>query len=419
MASISAINALTTGSSVLSGALTALGINGWRLSDGSYNGCTFASFVKIPILENSPIIQNGENLIAAINEISGVTSGLDPNGIFNLYNTILGSLQLTAEPIFNIAEKKLPFANRCNTENMGTGGYVFRMVLLFLGSDYIKAKNNFLNAISYTPTNPAIALSLIHPTMGKIPGITRVTKCTVDETVSTWNAAMVNITFRSEQTFKGVSPVNQLQNFTNALQSALGIALGITSATSDFLAIVNSNGRIPTGQTSNVTFTKSKNIADGATDISKSLVANANFVYKTSGTTAVNSSLNSVKIDYSLLPPTLNQVINYAPIQQAIISNYYIKKVQALKDIIAVSGFGSNTNQLTNQLDASIGSLNSVATLALPATNTLSYTVPYVMSLRTVLVNNRISLTQALRVYLNNPQILSPNYIAEGTIIVL
>lgn len=419
MANISAINAITTGSSVLSGVLYALGINGWKLSKGSYNGCTFASFVQIPIIENNPIIQSGENLIASINQISGITAGADPNGLFNLYNTILGSLNLSTEPIFQVAEKALPFANRCNTESTGTGGYIFRMVLLFVGSDYQKAKNNFVNAICYPPTDPSKYLSLIHPTMGKIPGITRVTHMTIDESVGIWNAATINITFRSEQTFKGIAPTNQIQNFTNALQSALAIALGINATVADFLSIVNSNGRVPTGKTSNVTFTQSQTIATQANSISNSLVANVNYIYKTSNTVTVNSSLNTMKINYSLLPPTLNQVVSYAPVQQAIISNFYMGKVQSLKTYIATTPFGSNVNQLINQLNASVSILNSVSSLVLPSSNALSYKVPYTMSLRTLLINNGITLDQALNVYLNNPQILSPNYIEEGMVVLL
>lgn len=277
MASINPIGALTTSNAVLSNVLSALGLNGWVLKNGVYNGCTFASFVQVPIIEDNPIVQNGTDIFASVNEITGNNFGIDGNGFGKLYNTILGTLQFEDELILQVVTKPLVFANRCNTENMGTGGYEFKMTLLFFGTEYQKAIRNLENAIVYGAKKPSENLTLIHPVRGLIPGITRVTYIKEAATLANWNAATVQITFRSEQTTGGTVSNSPIKNFTNALQATLGTVLGIASTASLFVEAVNSNGRIPTGQTSNSIYTQSKNIQTQSNELSATLYQNANY----------------------------------------------------------------------------------------------------------------------------------------------
>ncbi len=416
---MASIGAITTASSILDTLLTALGINGWQLKDGVYNGCTFAAFTQVPIVQNNPIVQNGGDLFAAVNEIIGNTFGDDANGFGRLFNTFLGTLRFTDKLNLQIVTKELPFANRCNTEDMGTGGYTFSMTLLFLGTEYQKALRNFENAILYPPNDPTLSKVLIHPTRGLIPGITRVTSFDIDSSLANWNAATVQVTFRSEQTSGGTISNSTIQNFTNALQAALATVAGIAATAALFKDAVNSNGRIPTGQTSNATFTQSTNIQTQSNDLSQTLYDNVNYIYQSSNTGASNATLNSTPINYANLPPALNQVTNYVSSQSDIILAAYQEQSNAVLGEIAASRFGDACNGLVNQISSGITALQNVATLAIPVNSTLSYTVPSDMSIRGVMANNGINFNNALKILINNPQIACPNLIPQGTVVQL
>lgn len=420
MANIAAF--ATTTSSVTSTLLTALGIDGWALRNGKYNGCTFASFVQVPVVQNNPLVQSGTNLFASINSLVGFTNGADANAFGQLYNTFLGTLQFSDDLMLEIVRKKLPFSNRCNTENMGSGGYIFKMTLLFLGPDYEKAITNFENAINNTPKSTKDNLVLIHPTRGKIAGITRVAAFRIDRTLANWNAATVNITFISEQTNGGSSNstvISTVQKFTNVVQAGLGTVTGLTSTVANFQALVNSNNRIPTGQTSNVTYTKSSAISTSTVALSETLLNNINYIYKTSNVGINNPTLDSLEINYNKIPPVLNQSTRYSASQSTIILSYYLAQANEVITQINEADFGINSNDLINEITASIAALEEIAIAALNIQQTLSYVVPYTMSIRTVLAQNSQPLNNALSVLLNNPHIPSANYIPAGMVIQL
>lgn len=420
MANISALG--TQATSLTSNLLTALGVSGWVLQDGKYNGCTFASFVKVPLVQNNPLVESGTDLFASINEITGFTYGEDANSFGKLTNTIMGSLQYQDIPERQIAVKQIPFSDRCNTEDMGSGGYTFKMSIIFLGTDYQKALRNFENAINTSPKNPKDNLVLIHPVRGRIPGITRLLEAPQVTIFSKWNAATLNITFRSEQTNLGTSKAtlqSEIQQYTNAIQAGLGVVTGLTTTAANFQAAVNSNGRVPTGQTSNVTYTKSSNLQTQANKLSDTLLNNINYIYKVAGQPTFQPTLSSLPIDYSKIPPSLNQSVKYASSQIAIINSFYRTQAQDLLLNLQISGFGAATNDLANQIYSSISILQNIAVLAIAVSPSINYSVPYNMSIRTALINNGIGLNQTQIVLNNNPHILSANFIEAATVLKL
>jgi len=416
MPSISAINGINSG---LSNILSALGLNGWILKDGKYNGCTFAAFVDIPILENNPIFQEGANLVASINELSGLNLGGDPNGLGKLINTYLGSLQFSENMIRQIAVKQLPFTNRCNTEDMGTGGTEYRMSLLFLGSEYQKAVRNIKNAILNPPLSSADNLVLVHPTEGKIPGITRVTEFRTDTTLANWNATTVHITFRCEQT----AGIQQIKNLTADILAAIAALLALIAAIKAEINIIQevlTNGNLPNYQPSNATNTAISNTKVKVDKLSNNLLANTNYIYKASSPPGVsNSTLDVTPIDYSALPPALNQVTKYSAIQGLILLQDYISKCDAIFVDLLDPVFQGQSNNLVNLINDSKTALSNLSTLVVNSPTTLSYLVPYNMSIRTALVLNGRNINEAPAVLAKNPFILSANYLPEGTVIAL
>lgn len=413
------INSVTTGNSVLSNILTELGYNGWTLNNGSYNGCTFASFTSIPILQNNPIVQNGLNLYAAINEITGYSPfGSDPNGIGKLFNTLLGTLQFRDELTPQVVVKQLPFAQRVNTENMGFAGYTFRMTLLFLGPDYQKAIRNFENAILNPPANANGVL--VHPTRGLISGITRITEpIVIDTSLAYWNAATVNVVFRSEQSTGGNLSVSTIQNFANALEAALAAIAAISASLAALGAYIQSGNRFFSGQSSNQTTSQYQSVATQTNSVSSSLFSNTNYVYQTSNTGVTNSTLNSIPIDYTQLPPALNQVETFAIPQGNIIMNNYITQCNQLIANIENLPFNSQANNLINAINTSIGALNDVCLTAVNYAPTINYVTPRLMSIRGVVAQNNIPFSNIPSIMALNPTLLSANYIPKGTTVIL
>jgi hypothetical protein len=49
------LSSIGTAKNALSGFASDLGLTGWQLSTGKYNGCSFAHFTGIPLLENNAL----------------------------------------------------------------------------------------------------------------------------------------------------------------------------------------------------------------------------------------------------------------------------------------------------------------------------------------------------------------------------
>jgi len=413
------INSVTTGNSVLSNLLTELGYNGWTLQNGSYNGCSFASFVSVPILQNNPIVQNGLNLYASINEITGTSPfGSDTNGLGRLFNTILGTLQFRDELIPQTVVKQLPFSNRVNTEAMGFAGYTFRMTLLFLGPDYQKAIRNFENAVLNPPS--ASAGVLVHPTRGLIAGTTRVLEpIIIDTSLAYGYAATITVTFRSELSTGGNVSVSSIQNFINALEAALGIITGISSSLAALGAIIQSGNRFFSGQSSNQINSQYQSVVTQTNSVSSSLFNNVNYVYQTANTGVTNSTFNAVPINYTKIPLALNQVTTFAPAQGNIIMNDYIQQCSELIRSLELLPFNSQANNLINNINTSVGVLNDVCVTAINYVPTINYVTPRLMSIREVVAQNSIPFSSIPSIMALNPNLLSANYIPRGTTVIL
>lgn len=411
-----AVSSLTGVSSLYSNALSEFGLSGWSLKSGKYNGCTFAVFVPIPIIGNSQVYKAGTDVVALYNQTTGQNLlGTDPNGTGNLYNTTIGTLHWVDRLVLQIVTKQLPYANRCNTEDTGTGGREFKFTILFLGDNYQLGITNLENAILNPPSGTQY-LQLEHPTRGVIPGVTRCTDFVINTDFSKWNAATVDITFRSEQNDKQKKgKVNLVQTITQAISTGLATVTAINGAVKAFSTLLG-NGVTTTSTTaSSTSYTTITNIQASNETTSNVMFNSMAYIYQSSNTGISNSTLQKAIINYSYLPASLSQNPPYTVSTADIIMQHYVNQVEAAIALINSYNLGGIVNEMINLLNSSITTLSNVASSMVPLTSNLIYTVPNLMSLREVLARNNISLSEISNVVKINRDLLSVNYIPAGT----
>ena len=412
ISTISGINSLNSANSAYNNFLSQLGLKSWTLKEAKYNGCTFAVFQRIPFLKNSGLIDAGLELYASYNQIFG-DNDFDNNDIGSLKDTVLGTLQFEDELITQIAVKKLPFANRCNTENMGFGGFNFKMTLLFLGPDYQKAIQNFEHAIVNPPQDNYLVLE--HPTRGVIPGITRVVSYKIDTNLNNYNGATINITFKSEQSLIQQLPeVSLLSNRAGAISAVLDSAIAIQGAIAtitDFLGLNGNTTPSPTNQT------VAKNIQSSNSNLSSTLFNCTNYIYKNSNTGIANTALSAASLNKDFIPVALQQNITYTSSQGNYLIDFYSQQCNDAINVIKSYNLGGNANKMINTINESIGLFYNLTILMASNVSTSTYITPYDMSIREVLVRNNLVMSQAVALLNINPNIPSANYIPKNFIV--
>lgn len=423
----------TTGLAVLSTNIaSALGLEGWQLKTGKYNGCTFAAFVNIPIIENSMIYQAGTDLVAVYNQNFGKPGARDPNRPGQLYSTDLAMLQFTDTLMQGKVIKDTPYTDSVNIEDTGFKGYEFKMSLLFIGDDYLTALYNFEKAIITKPSNPSQYLSLEHPTRGKISGYTYVVEGPqIITSLAYWQGCIVNVTFRSVDT-QGVianAPViSTARQISRALNAALATinALGTTVAQIQGLQInlqqgyfssTSSTFNVSNTQNISITYTQYKEIQNEVTQLQNQLFNCVLYVYRYGNSSVKISELSSSEVDYNYIPRSLNQIKKYTLPQGDIIMNYYYKSTNNVLALLASYGAASQANDLIIQIKKSITNLSAVCQTIGNKITTNYFVTPYAMSIRRVLSLNNLQLNRIGDVLELNPNIISANYVPENTVV--
>lgn len=419
---------ITTAASTYGANITsALGLTGWQLKTGKYNGCSFATFVQIPILENNAIYKSGQDLVAVYDQAFGTLSdGADRNAKGQLYNTIMGLIQFSDKLVTGTVEKQTPYANSVNIEDVGFKGYEFKMSLVFFGDDYMKALANFENAVLNPPKIATQYLKLEHPTRGVIDGYTYVVGgLEVITSLAYWRGCIVNVTFRSTTTPSQVKSANSnVTNVIRTINAALGVVngLGATIATingtiSNFKSngVISNNSSVTTS--AQVTQAQYNTLSTNLTSLSTAMFNAILYMYKYGKTGTNIASLNSATLDYSYLPKSLNQQVSYKLNQGSIIMAEYYAQCQAIVDEIATYNLQGLANDIVNEIRKSISALGAVCEVIGNKKTTSTYTTPYDMSIRRVLSINGLPLNKAQTVMDLNPDILSANYIAANTVV--
>lgn len=421
----------TTGlASLSSNIASALGLQGWQLTTGKYNGCTFVSFVDIPILENSMLYQAGTDLVASYNQNFGTPDAKDPNRIGQLYSTDLALLQFTDTLIQGKVIKDTPYTDSVNIEDVGYKGYEFKMSLLFLGDDYLTALYNFEKAIITKPANSADYLSLVHPTRGKIAGYTYVTEGPqIITSLAYWQGCIVNVTFRSVDT-QGVIANAPVISTARQVARALNAALAAVNAIGTTVAQIQGArtnlqrgffsgqlGLIPQQDNGILTYTQYTNLVTASAELQKNLFNCTLYVYRYGNSSVKISQLSASEINYQYIPKSLNQIKKYTLPQGDIIMNYYYEQTNIVLALIASYGIESIANDLIIQIKKSITNLSAVCQSIGNKITTNYFVTPTDMSIRRVLSLNNLQLNRIGLVLELNPHIISANYVPQNTVV--
>jgi hypothetical protein len=423
MALVGTVNAVNSSINSLS---TSLGFDGWQLSSGTYNGCSFAVFTT-PALDELPVYNSGVDVVANINQyLGGDQTGTDSNRTGQLYNTFLGMINFSDKLITGTVQKQTPYANSINIEDMGFKGYEFKMSLLFVGSDYQKALSNFENAIKNPPTTPDKYLKLEHPTRGLIDGYTYVIgDPEIVHSLSLWRGAIMNITFRAVETPK-ISKSPYISLTSNVLRS-INTALGAVSAIAGTIAIIKAQitGYLnlvqkPSRVSSSLGYRSLTSTQ--ATTISTALNQSANkllncvcYLYKRGDAGVTVVELDNKDINYSYIPPSLNQSRVYNENQNSLIMDYYYADVKESIAVIESAEILGASNDIITELNTSVSKLAAVCDSIASQVEYQTYITHSVMSIRKVMSINNIPLSSMAKMMKINPQIICGNYIVPGT----
>lgn len=426
----SLMNGINLASGITSSSGNAFGLNTWQLKNGKYNGVTFCNpdpaGYGIPALNNGAIgglVSSYDSVTASVNSFTGKAKG-DPNSGQILIDTTMAVLDMRSEFMLQNAIKQFPYANKSVVENLGYGGWVHSFVLQIWGQDYLTAVNNIKNAI-INPPDDASKNVLIHPTLGKIPGKTSVINFSFNESYNLWRGATVMISFLSQDESGAiVTPKSTTQKVFNAATACLGAITSITSAYATFKTTFTQVSNLLSPRTKN---TQLKSISNKIDKSNKQLFESTNYVVKTTNTSAQISELTNAPIDYSALPtvlsgvelPALNsQTKTYNQNQGLILVESYKNSIlEIIAEVIALSG--GQANELVTALYESASKLFGLAIVATAEPVRYGYTVPYAMSLSSVLFLNNMPLSLTQQVFTNNPQLVSANYIEAGEVVYL
>lgn len=435
---MSLLSASTSLSNISSNISSALGLDGWQLKNGKYNGCTFAAFVPIPLLNGSMLFQAGTDSVAMYNSATG-SIGADPNELGQLYQTNLGVLQFTDTMVQGKVVKKTPYTNKVNIEDTGFQGYEFGMSLLFLGDDYVKALANFEKAIATPPENPKQYMVLEHPIRGVINGLTYVVDYKVVTSLAYFNGCIVNVTFRATDTAGAIAKLPVLstaQQIARAVNTALKLVNAIGSTVNQVQGAVKnlSNGGLLQLKTWDTLLTNNyrnatqsiesptllnqteyNDIVIATQNVQNTLLNSVAYVMQYGDTNVKIASINSLDIDYTYLPLALNQFKKYVLVQGDILLMYYTKQVDKVVALIDKYNVNKQATNLLLQLEQSKAVLSAVCSTVANKVTTNTFSTPYDMSIIKVLSLNNISLSQAKAVMDLNPDIVSSNYIQANT----
>ena len=422
---MSILSGIGTANNALTGLANQLGIDGWQLVDGKYNGCTFCHFVGISLIEDNPLYASVNDLVSSVNQTFGknILKEKDPNAFGNLYDTTLGLIQMSSEYKPQIIIKPLPYGVKVNTEDLGTAGYEFKFTIVVIGNDYKKALDNIERAIKSPPSGDSY-LQLVHPEYGIINGVTRCTAFRRLSSLDVWRGAKAELVFCSEESnITGNAKKDWLQLITNGILTTLRTVNALDATLSELTTMFNSTkgllGFVNNNYSSPLTWTQIKNMSAQTKTVQNQLLQGTNYIYKNSNTGATNVTLNNTALDTKYIPSALQFSTPYNGLQGALILDNYSNTCKKLKETILSYNYGGQSNSLINTINQSIANLYNVANLCSQRPATYSYVVPYTMSIHEVLAINNIGFDMALSVLNNNPQIKSANYVEAGMAVTL
>lgn len=422
MATFATAASLTSGIASSAGEL--LGLNTWQIRDGTYNGVTFCSAGRsdMSLLTSGlggQIMDSIDGITASINSFNG-QSQKDPNSRQVLIDTTLNILDMKSEFLLQNVIKRFPLAKESLVEELGSGGWVHSFVIQIVGQNYLTAIKNIQNAILDKQGDK----SLTHPTLGKIAGKSYAINFNYNENFTLWRGATLFISFLSQNelssqptatstTQKVFNAATACLNAVNTINTTFVVLQGYYTQVSNLVAPRTKNSQLAVASAK-------------VNDATKSLSASTNYVMKTSNSGARISSISNTPIDYTALPVVLNGVDipaiggttkTYNDNQGLILVDSYTKQVT--QAILSLAPLGGDANDLKMELYKSVSLLSQLTLVAGTQPPAQTFIVPYPMSLATVLHLNNIDIDLTHKVFINNPQLSSANYIAQGEVVYL
>lgn len=402
-----------------------LGVNNWQLQSGSYNGVTFhvvESFLDT--LNNT--FNPAAGIVDATTSLIGVSTGNTTTQTDN--NHLPYGTSAVSTGAFDSGQRKLAIFTPPNNydvfEDQGWYGETYTMVGIIWGAAYSKALNNLLNVMFDDSTAlPQNRNVLVHPVLGKIPGVVKLVNYERVYKSNLWRAVMYKFTFRSTKPFAKLNTgvPGLTGEIDNAVSSILTISTTLLNTWGTIQALQISFGS--SGNTSNVQQVLQQSQKQVQSSVNVGLSVTKLLVNNLKPVNYNNNSLNNTPTqtinDPQLLnffrtnitPGTINSILflNNDSINDCINTINQINDNTLYSTISLLQAFQTSINQLASQLiNSYYGKIQE-------------YEVPYTTSLFNIcfLKSLNFASQSALILQLNSNKLFNINSIKKGTILTL
>jgi hypothetical protein len=468
----------------LKSAASILGLEQWQLNNASYNGVSFTifdsavnKFNPLSALTGSHVNQF-MNTLSPVNNISNFPS--DPNGLLN-YDTKIALNRINDTLSRKLSIYRLPGYNGYVLQDQGFDGSKHTATGLFVGSDYLTAFDNFLIAATNDENAQGAQNILVHPIHGELDEC-YITNINVTFASDKWQALIFEFTFVCAQGLLSVtehsaqsalskiaSVINEVMETINGIgtsisdvQLAMGLMTNITSAGKDNYDGGKNSIPVPIpqpsfGQSSNLTANSSNsmipttplNVISPYANITKQPIYYLKFTDKLNLMTSLNNSygtlsnsvlliynklspfgyvnydLANIPIDYTQLPPLFKYATIVGANEVDTLLQYYSNEISSIVKQYIDNGIDTIFADHIYNFHNSITQLSNLCKVLLSTIDGtyITYTTPYVMSIRQVCFQNGLDFNnseQIMSIIIANQQLLmSLNVIPSGTVLTL
>ena len=409
------------------------GLENWQLQPASYNGVAFMMAVNQYVnVDQIPF----SGAYSAIQELTG-TNTLP-------FGTSMGTYNVTDSIKRRLVIHDIPGRNGNFFEDQGWSGETFTLKAIFFGIGYqVLYQQALVGMLDDTKVAPSNLHVLVHPVRGVINNCL-LTEYSIDNRAGMAQACVLNLTFKADNTpyteTIAISPLTKLYEKIAAIQQLVQDTASAVELTSILFSgsLIGSSGlsgtqRLGTTASANGDMStlnpliraQIDTISDACQRMSNILLYCTKLLYTYMAPPGFRDFyLDPVVIDFSELPELFRFVTIFTDTEIGIIMDYYSNQTAATIALFSVYGLNRILPDKINQLRTSIDQLSQFAELLLllQDVSTITYKVPYTMSIREVCWLNQIPFLDSdlSPLLLNNRDVIgTTNAIPKGTILKL
>ncbi len=419
--------------------LNQLGLNGWQLQEGSYNGYTFtvaqSPFSLNGLVTNLSSLGQAGTLVGYAAQIAN--AGAMAVGAVNPLTKIPGGANSVSSTIVDTFSRKVAIQElpngKDNIRSLGYNGNELIVMGVAWGANYMSFMNNNLvqmfysdEAVAIDPKRKANYHVLQHPIFGIVQNCWLLNMRVIHNSAQ-WRSCMFELRFRTERPVVAIpNTFNQiLQQINNVISGILSIANALVGTWGTLEAITNGNAQTQTAASNNIFVQNSLIDSQEAVldSVNNSVVATQLLVTNLAPPNYSNTALSN----YATTSPSVTQFSYFQDSNTPNdVQNLNTNLVANINTAIATIYSGVFPNNFYDTVDNLKGLIAQIGQLSILLLNTYYgqvtlYTAPYDMSLFTMCSLNGIDYQSNYQkiIQLNQNTFFWLNLIPKGITIAL